>query len=386
MQEDASFAPALEEAYWRAHLAQNRPLVRTACVLFVILNAGRLLDVALRHPIPITRLLAPGLVLAGSIALTALVLRPALEHHYLRWAGWIVPLRNLIVTWQLTAAAAHGEPEVLMSLPILMIGPFLFLCLRFPAALTSGIVTLSTFLAGALFFGLAPAILCRAALLLAATLIACIFGGARAESAWRGSFLEQRRTRNQAQLDELTGLANRRVFDETLQVCWERGSAERRCLAVLLIDVDHFKAFNDRNGHLAGDEALQRIAAALARVATASGAVVARFGGEEFAAVTYDLDAERAYQLAERMRQSVLALRIRQNAGPAAEGITISLGVAVVQPLASRSCRGAVQLADQALYEAKRRGRNAVELVDDAAYRLLVTGVFPDPLAAARHG
>jgi diguanylate cyclase (GGDEF)-like protein len=104
--------------------------------------------------------------------------------------------------------------------------------------------------------------------------------------------------------------------------------------------------------------------------------VLARYGGEEFAVILYDSDMEHAQNVAERMRRSVGELAIEHHGAPADTEVTISVGVAAVEPSHGRRSRGALQLADQALYEAKVRGRNRVELLDDVAHRVLVTGVF----------
>jgi two-component system chemotaxis family response regulator WspR len=172
------------------------------------------------------------------------------------------------------------------------------------------------------------------------------------------------------------------VFDERLEELWERAIGEQRTLALLLMDVDHFKGYNDHYGHLAGDEVLRRIADALRAVVPGSVDLLARYGGEEFAAVLYDVRADRAERVAERMRRAVKALRIAHQGARSGANVTISIGLAVIRPVAGRSCRGALQLADEALYQAKLKGRDRIERADDAQYQLVVTGVFPSPAAA----
>jgi len=113
--------------------------------------------------------------------------------------------------------------------------------------------------------------------------------------------------------------------------------------------------------------------------------VLARYGGEEFALVSYDIDSTEAENLAEQMRIAVRTLAIKHEGATSGGSVTISIGLAVVQPSAERRSRGALQLADQALYEAKVRGRNRVELLDDMAHRLLVTGVFAKLALGRRH-
>jgi diguanylate cyclase (GGDEF)-like protein len=185
--------------------------------------------------------------------------------------------------------------------------------------------------------------------------------------------------------DTLTGLKNRRVFDEQLDRLWNRAVEEHRSLAILMVDIDHFKAYNDWAGHQAGDQTLRRVAQTLQSFVTRPLDVLARYGGEEFALVSYDIDSSQVEILAEQMRIAVGALAIKHEGATAGGPVTISIGVAVVQPSSERRARGALQLADQALYEAKVRGRNRVELLDDAAHQLLVTGVFAKHALARRH-
>jgi diguanylate cyclase (GGDEF)-like protein len=202
------------------------------------------------------------------------------------------------------------------------------------------------------------------------------------ERTARTSFLESRLIAELAERDALTGLKNRRVFDEHLEKLWDRAVAQRCTLAILMIDVDHFKAYNDRNGHQAGDRALRRVADTLQALVTRSTDVLARYGGEEFAVIVFDAERVQAEALAERMRRAVAALGFEHGGAPN-DAVTISAGVALVEPSRGRRSRGAVQLADQALYEAKVRGRNRVEVLDPGDHEALQTGVFS---RAAIHG
>jgi diguanylate cyclase (GGDEF)-like protein len=179
-----------------------------------------------------------------------------------------------------------------------------------------------------------------------------------------------------AQNDALTGVKNRRVFDEQLERLWQRAVDEQRSIAILLLDVDHFKAYNDRYGHQAGDHALRHVAQVLQRIVTRSQDLVARYGGEEFAVLLYDVDTVEAGKLAEHMRKAVIGLKLEHRDSRAGQVVTISIGVAVVEPSADRRSRGALQLADEALYQAKTRGRNRVEVLDPSAHAGLETGVF----------
>jgi diguanylate cyclase (GGDEF)-like protein len=143
----------------------------------------------------------------------------------------------------------------------------------------------------------------------------------------------------------------------------------------MFIDVDAFKKFNDRYGHKAGDIALQRIAGVVHSVAKRALDLAARYGGEELAVILYDVPREAALPLAEAMRAAVMNLGIEHLDGMPIDLVTISIGVGIVRPTLARSPDGAVQLADEALYAAKRNGRNRVE-VFESEYDALSTGTF----------
>jgi diguanylate cyclase (GGDEF)-like protein len=164
-----------------------------------------------------------------------------------------------------------------------------------------------------------------------------------------------------SQLDGLTGVANRRRFDEALDAEWRRGCRTGAPLSLVLVDIDAFKAYNDTYGHLHGDECLRQVAVALAGALGRAGDLVARYGGEEFAALLSGVAYEEAAVVAERLRANVQALRVPHAASPAARVVTVSVGVATLVPFERGDAATLVAAADQALYEAKRRGRNRVE-------------------------
>ena len=159
--------------------------------------------------------------------------------------------------------------------------------------------------------------------------------------------------------DGLTGLANRRHFDEVWQTEWQRAARVGLPLALVLIDVDNFKTYNDHYGHQAGDDCLRRVAAILAREARRSGELVARYGGEEFVLVVPGASAADARLVAERMRSAVQAEAMPHAlTGPGV--VTISLGVASGQPRHAHDAEALLKEADVALYLAKQQGRNRV--------------------------
>ncbi|HEX2060151.1 MAG TPA: diguanylate cyclase [Thermoanaerobaculia bacterium] len=150
--------------------------------------------------------------------------------------------------------------------------------------------------------------------------------------------------------DGLTGLANRRFFDETLALEWRRAARSRAPLSLLLLDLDHFKRFNDTEGHQAGDDLLRRVAHCLREALHRAADVVARYGGEEFVVLLPETPEEHARAIAESLRARVETL-----------GASVSIGVATaIPPRDGSECEAFVRRADEALYEAKRQGRNRV--------------------------
>jgi len=160
--------------------------------------------------------------------------------------------------------------------------------------------------------------------------------------------------------DGLTGVSNRRHFDEALSLEWRRAARSRATLSLLMLDIDYFKAFNDAAGHQAGDDCLRRVAQALRENLHRAADLVARYGGEEFAILLPETDAGRALMIAELLRERIESLAIAHPAAPA-NRVTVSIGVAsVIPPRDGANAGDFIRCADDALYDAKRAGRNRV--------------------------
>ena len=166
--------------------------------------------------------------------------------------------------------------------------------------------------------------------------------------------------RRLSSLDGLTGIPNRRRFDEYLDLEWKRAVREQKPLGLIVLDLDHFKPYNDHYGHLTGDFCLKRVARALVSVIKRPADLVARYGGEEFSAILPDTSEEGAKHLAEEMRLTVERMSIPHAASPVSRRVTISLGVCSLMPDAESSPNRLIEGADKALYEAKQSGRNKV--------------------------
>lgn len=213
------------------------------------------------------------------------------------------------------------------------------------------------------------------------SLVVMLFVGAVVERQERISFLQGllleyesgERERLNLQLerlahqDGLTHLANRRHFDQTLVREWDRLRREGRPMAVLFIDVDYFKPFNDTYGHAMGDECLAAVAAVLQQAARRPGDLAARYGGEEFVVLLPGTDVAGAREVAERTLAEVDRLNIPHAASQVTDHVTVSIGLAVRVPQGSESAQALLEMADKAVYTAKRSGRHRVVVHEDLA-------------------
>ncbi|HYM35192.1 MAG TPA: diguanylate cyclase [Steroidobacteraceae bacterium] len=193
--------------------------------------------------------------------------------------------------------------------------------------------------------------------------------------AVRANWLNNRQMSDHLNRDALTGIHNRRMFDEQIERLWQQAMRERASLGLLIVDIDHFKSYNDSLGHQAGDQCLANIAFVLAKGARRPLDVAARYGGEEFAVLLYRADRQSMEELAEQLRSQVAAAGWMHPASPVNPFVTVSIGGACVTPREGRSAFGFIQLADEALYAAKERGRNR-SVIMDQEYDSLRTGVF----------
>jgi diguanylate cyclase (GGDEF)-like protein len=209
------------------------------------------------------------------------------------------------------------------------------------------------------------------------------------ERTTRRSFLESleldeltKELKLQAELDPLTGLNNRRTYDTYVDRLWRQSKRDLTPLALFLIDIDNFKEYNDHFGHQAGDEALVAVAEVIRAHANRPLDFVARYGGEEFVLALHnpgeasDWSTEKSfsYACAEDLRANIMALQIPHAPTASYEYLTVSIGVSVIMPDADRSLAGALQMADEALYQAKELGRNRVVIRSDIAS--FHTGMF----------
>jgi len=176
--------------------------------------------------------------------------------------------------------------------------------------------------------------------------------------------LEKANTKLQelAILDSLTGISNRRYIDHTLPLLAAEASRERKPLSLLMVDIDFFKNYNDKYGHIAGDAVLKKIAEILDQSLVRSSDIAARYGGEEFLIILPNTDSSGAMQVADKLLHAVIDAQIRCDTSPLAAFITISIGIHTTIPSNESECWDMVQKADTALYRAKNKGRNRIEI------------------------
>lgn len=165
-------------------------------------------------------------------------------------------------------------------------------------------------------------------------------------------------------LDPLTGIHNRRSFDDYLEFEWQRNQRESSPISCIIADIDHFKAYNDNYGHPRGDTCLVAVAAALQSVVTRPADLVARYGGEEFGCVLPGTDAHGALHVAQKMLAGVAGLEIPHQHSPGNDMVSVSIGVVTMVPGTDEPSIVMIRAADEALYEAKAQGRNRIVVAE----------------------
>jgi diguanylate cyclase (GGDEF)-like protein len=164
--------------------------------------------------------------------------------------------------------------------------------------------------------------------------------------------------------DGLTGIPNRRRFDEVLELEWKRSVRKGNALSLILIDIDFFKPFNDHYGHTEGDDCLKKVAMSLYNAVRRPMDFVARYGGEEFVCILPETDREGATVVGEMLRKEIEAMDIKHHDSPVTDHVTISLGVASMVPTMDSSSHTLIEASDKCLYQAKEEGRNRVKGYD----------------------
>jgi diguanylate cyclase (GGDEF)-like protein len=378
------FEQDLEREFRREQIHGRLPQVRSNLYLAVVL----VLAFALLN----TLVLGAGshlmlYLIQFCVVLPAIGLMIAATHHgaaykvYQRYAPFLTAFIGFSVVMVEMHAERDGVQILFVGVVLTSIYTYYLVGLLFYEALRANAIIWCSYLAVGIVYALPEAGVLYNTLVL---LIANIIGATVAytfEMETRTHFLEQRMLQETAARDGLTSLYNRRRFDEHLDTVWQLAQREGSTLALLMVDIDFFKRFNDRHGHQAGDECLKAVAAALARSARRPLDFTARYGGEEFALILYDPTRQYLQDIAARIHANVASLGMPHGDSSVSPAVTVSVGVAYVVPTLERSAAGFVQLADEALYEAKGEGRNR-SVFSETAYADLETGSFRGRAAA----
>ncbi|HEX6999344.1 MAG TPA: GGDEF domain-containing protein [Gammaproteobacteria bacterium] len=380
-----TFGNGLEPQYVRQHLERvhGRARLWTSLLflLSLVLTAEQVQNDGVMAPATLAHL---ALLLPMCAVLWGIVWSRAYARRYLPVARVVVPILYVLTAVFGAEAIARGATEDLAVLVLALVSAFFFVGLLFRTAVATGVATLIAFAVAAVAFDVDAELLLKCLTIVVAAGWLAGMIARDAEHAFRKRFLEEALIAELLERDALTGLKNRRAFEERGRAAWQVAERDKQQLAVLFVDVDYFKRYNDEYGHQAGDTTLKRVAAVVRAMARRPLDVAARFGGEEFAVVLYGAAAAAAGEIADDLRRRVEALCIEHRAALCGSAfVTVSVGVAVVQPKAGRSFEGALQLADQALYRAKSAGRNRVIVESGDAYEHLVTGVYENVGAVA---
>jgi diguanylate cyclase (GGDEF)-like protein len=315
-----------------------------------------------------------GLILPWTVVMLAVVYTPLYRRWYTPAARFIAPIHGMCIVALDVMMRPQGYSISSWMVLTLLSGYFMY-----GLMLSDAIFTVAITMSGYVLMGYgAELINAQWYVDFAAMVFAATFGGYVCYSlhqSVRRNYLDWRRLSDRVNRDALTGIHNRRKFDEHIDSLWQQAIRERTALGLLIVDIDHFKTYNDSLGHQAGDECLVKIAKILSAAARRPMDLAARYGGEEFAILLYGADRHTLDELAHTLQIEISAVAIPHPASPVQAHVTVSIGGACVTPIDERSVSGFVQLADEALYTAKDRGRNRV-VVMDHEYESLKTGVF----------
>jgi diguanylate cyclase (GGDEF)-like protein len=311
-----------------------------------------------------------------TLFVTALHLKQ-LQSQYSRIAANGALLLGVVVTYMSVSAMADGGDATYMFAVAVLTNLFASLLLGllfYHAALISLSLVLTYGVLG-YSMGIESSILLNTFAMLGGAATIGMISAYYREHSLRLHFLETQLLHELAERDGLTGLYNRRIFDTLMQRVWRQSRREETAIQIVLIDIDQFKIYNDLYGHQSGDETLQRVASCIARYAKRPTDFCARYGGEEFVLVVYGPLSDYAKSVPEQIRRDVMDLGISHEGSRVSDCVTVSIGVAVARPGSGRSLAGAIQAADEALYQAKKAGRNKI-VCKDAAISEVETGKF----------
>jgi diguanylate cyclase (GGDEF)-like protein len=376
------FEYPLERQFQDAYLERNLPRARFATAIYLglvlVMTAINLLGglaplaEAALQPIYILRI---GVACPALALILVATYHRGLQKRYQTIAATAVIIAGVSVMTISGIAAASGLPQFQMGDVLVLVYATLFLGLLFRVVVIVALSLLLAFVTVGVVLGVPHQDLVFAASVLIATGLMVVLSAGRVERLVRTSFVETQRLSDIAERDGLSGLYNRRMFDTLTRRLWQQAQRNADSLQIILVDIDHFKRFNDLYGHQAGDDCIRQVASIIARAAKRPLDFCARYGGEEFALVLYAPLGNDPGALAEQIRRDIMLEGLPHADSDAASVITVSVGSALAEPGTKRSLAGLIQTADEALYRAKQIGRNRVLHIDSGSSET-PTGAF----------
>jgi len=367
------FAPEAEAEFATYFIQRSLARARWATAIYLALVAvvtainmrGSMapLGETFQQPIYLLRL---GVACPALVLILAATVIPELQRHY----QWITATAVIVTGMSVMAisgiAAAAGRPEFQMGDVLVVVYATLFLGLLARQVMLVASALMLSFIGIGWYLGVSTEHLIFASSVVFATTLMSVLSALRMERLLRANFIENRLLNDIAERDGLSGLYNRRMFDNLTTRLWLQAQRNQDALQVILVDIDHFKAYNDLYGHQAGDTCIRRVASIIARAAKRPFDFCARYGGEEFALVLYAPSGNDPTAVPEQIRRDIMALDIPHANADGTRMLTVSIGSATAQSNTKRSLAGLIQTADEALYRAKKLGRNRVLHVDSA--------------------
>lgn len=376
------FPQPLEGAYFDQHLSRMNVRARVWTTMSLALGTGFSIAQTLEDRSWSVAVLAHWfIILPVAVVMAWLAWSRRRIRVYMQAMRILAPLLGFSVAVAVAQAVSQDAAEEMASLMLLMVATFFFVGLLPHAATLAGLSIVAGFGVAAPLVGVPAGLYLKCIVLLATGAAACVVICRDVDRSYRKQFLDECLIRELVDRDALTGLKNRRALDEHVTRIWQQCLRNHNQLTILMIDIDFFKRYNDRYGHQAGDVTLHKVADVVKEFARRPLDIAARYGGEEFIVLLFDIVPTAVHDVAERLRVAVEDLQI-EHADSEYGRVTASIGAAIVQPVIGRTPRGAIQLADEALYQAKQNGRNRCVIEGQDEYEALVTGRYQNPSAA----
>jgi diguanylate cyclase (GGDEF)-like protein len=363
------FAHPLEDEFRDSHRTSVRRWVRVGLYVAVAASlSSALLDPwIVSAPADVPKVVRFGV----QLPVLLLLLFSSHERFYARWYELAIQLGAPIFAIGTIVVASYSQPpyQALVGARLLLVCFYVYFLagLRMPQALRANLVMLAALIAAGIVEMLAAELTTFLAFALASANVIGAAGAYALEHARRTAFLERKLLIEVAELDGLTGLMNRHTFDARARDAWRSALAAQRPATILMIDVDHFKLYNDHYGHQSGDDCLRRVASSVRKaLSLRPGDLIARYGGEEIVVLLFERKAADVHELAQRIVADVNALGLPHAAAPANQ-VSVSVGAAAHGPPLIGAYDTLLRQADAALYAAKHQGRNRAIVVEARA-------------------